>query len=104
MSRLIDADVFMENIVSIADLRTISTKTIGEVLDKTPTVDAVPVRHGRWIKKRYWSEGVGMGESYGYWYACSECNHEVKSGYGGCSDRFCSNCGADMREDSERHD
>lgn len=43
MRRLIDADVFMENIVSIADLRTISTKTIGEALDKTPTVDAVPV-------------------------------------------------------------
>lgn len=43
MSRLIDADVFMGNIVSIADLRTISTKTIGEALDKTPTVDAVPV-------------------------------------------------------------
>ena len=43
MSRLIDADVFMGNIVSIADLRTISTKTIGEALDKTPTVDVVPV-------------------------------------------------------------
>ena len=43
MGKLIDADVFVENIVSIADLRTISTKTIGEALDKTPTVDAVPV-------------------------------------------------------------
>ena len=43
MSRLIDADVFIGNIVSIADLRTISTKTIGEALDKTPTVDVVPV-------------------------------------------------------------
>ena len=72
-------------------------------IDDAPTVDAVPVRHGRWIKKRYWSEGVGMGESYGYWYACSECNHEVKSGYGGCSDRFCNNCGADMRKDGEAH-
>lgn len=66
-----------------------------------PTVDAVPVVHGHWIKKRYWSEGVGMGESYGYWYACSECNYEVRSGYGSCDDRFCSNCGADMKENGE---
>lgn len=43
MGRLIDADVFVENIASIADLRTLSTKAIGEALDKTPTVDAVPV-------------------------------------------------------------
>ena len=51
MSRLIDADVFIGNIVSIADLRTISTKTIGEALDKTPTVDAIEVvrcRECRW--------------------------------------------------------
>ena len=68
-------------------------------LDLMQKVDAVPVRHGHWIKKRYWSEGIGMGESYGYWYACSKCNHEVRSGYGSCDDRFCSNCGARMDGD-----
>ena len=65
-------------------------------LDDAPTVDAVPVVHGHWIKKRYWSDGVGMGESYGYWYACSECDHEVRGDYGSCGDRFCSKCGARM--------
>lgn len=42
--RLIDADVLIENIIkSIPDLRKFSTKTVGEVIDNTPTVDAVPI-------------------------------------------------------------
>lgn len=42
--RLIDADEFAKNLVVVAkDLRTLSTKTIGKALDKTPTVDAVPI-------------------------------------------------------------
>ena len=74
-------------------------QTLGEaygIIQGMPTVDAVPVVHGHWIKKRYWSDGVGMGESYGYWYACSECDHEVRGDYGSCGDRFCSKCGARM--------
>lgn len=44
MPRLIDADVLIENIIkSIPDLRKFSTKTVGEVIYNTPTVDAVPV-------------------------------------------------------------
>ena len=66
-----------------------------------PTADVVPVRHGRWIKGQYWSEGVGMGESYGYWYSCSECGRKVKGDYGRCRDNFCWNCGADMRKDGD---
>ena len=66
-------------------------------LDLMPKVDAVPVRHGYWIKKRYWSEGVGMGESYGYWYACSECGAETKGDYTRCDVNFCSHCGAKMK-------
>ena len=56
---------------------------------------------GVWLKRDYWSEGVGMGETYGYYYQCSECKKMVKGGYISCDDKFCSNCGADMRGDSE---
>lgn len=41
--RLIDADVLKKNFASIEDLRTLSTKTIGEVIKKTPTVKAIEI-------------------------------------------------------------
>ena len=47
----------------------------------TPSIDVAKVRHGKWCKKNYWSAGIGMGESYGYWYSCSECGKQVKGGY-----------------------
>lgn len=100
--RLIDADALKERIRRFLSIKSLDDllpeeKAIVQHIDRMPTVDAVPVVHGHWVKKRYWSEGVGMGESYGYWYACSECNHEVRSGYDRCDDKFCSNCGARNR-------
>lgn len=56
--------------------------------------------HGRWIKKDMWSVGVGMGESYGYYYKCSECGHRVQGDYNKCGYNFCPYCGADMKEES----
>ena len=52
--------------------------------------------YGRWIKKDMWSEGIGMGESYGYYYECSECGRRVQGGYDKCGYNFCPHCGADM--------
>ncbi len=51
---------------------------------------------GRWIKDKPWSEGAGMGESYGYYWKCDQCNHIVKGDWAECGDNFCSECGADM--------
>lgn len=65
-------------------------------LDDAPTVDAVTVKHGRWIKNRYWSEGVGMGERYGYYYSCSKCGNCVRGGYDECGKKYCDECGALM--------
>ena len=56
---------------------------------------------GHWIKGKMWSEGIGMGETYGFYYTCSECNSSVKGGYDECGKNFCEKCGADMREDAE---
>ena len=59
--RLIDADALIENIIeSIPDLRKFSTKTVGEVIDNTPTVDAVPVircKDCKWYKTNYSWDG-----------------------------------------------
>ena len=51
---------------------------------------------GHWIRRDYWNEGVGMGESYGYYYQCSECKEIIQGGYIKCDDKYCPNCGAKM--------
>ena len=53
MGKIVDTDVLIQNITSINDLRTLSTKTIGEAIDKTPAVN-------EWIsvEERLPKEGV----------------------------------------------
>lgn len=55
---------------------------------------------GKWIQDKSWSEGAGMGESYGYYWKCNQCNNIVKGDWSQCGDNFCSKCGADMRGES----
>ena len=54
-------------------------------IDNLPTVDAVEVVHGRWLKAEC-SEKNGNSN-------CSNCGHWD---WDECN--FCSNCGADMRD------
>ena len=55
---------------------------IKNVLDETPTADAVEVKHGRWLIN-----------PDGYYPYCSECKAEPK---GGEMTNYCPNCGAKM--------
>lgn len=52
---------------------------------------------GKWIRRESWSEGVGMGESYGFYYECSNCGKKVRGDYRDCGMNYCPNCGADMK-------
>ncbi len=60
---------------------------------ETPTIEAEPVRHGKWI----WEECV---------YKCSECSHKAYGNILECMDgtyKYCPNCGARMEiEENER--
>ena len=56
---------------------------------------------GHWICDRSWSEGVGMGESYGHYWKCDKCGHLEQGDWGECGCNFCSNCGSDNREVTE---
>ena len=61
-------------------------------VDKAPTVDAVPVRHGKWVHR--------PGSWFHNDYQCSECGNYLdfnglNAGRGNAN--FCPNCGADMR-------
>lgn len=57
-------------------------KSVIEALDLSPTVDAVPVLHGRWIRQ---------DNTYTR-YMCSECESTNHDGH----EKFCPNCGAKM--------
>ena len=54
MARYIDADLLIENIANIEDLRKLNTKTIGQAISNTPTADVEEVKHGEWIEDAYY--------------------------------------------------
>lgn len=102
MTRLIDADAvykwYLEAFkgqIKPNEIR-FSINDIRDNLENIPTVDAVPVKHGKWIHR-----GCGI-------FACSKCGKGVGLNvYTGekASETFkwCPNCGADMRgEENDR--
>lgn len=67
-------------------------------IEQISALPPVQPKRGKWIERGTWSEGYGMGESYGKYWACDQCGREVKGFWNECGNNFCSNCGADMRE------
>lgn len=82
--RLIDADKLKRDVLGWEDCYNGFSDTydkamiIGEI-EEQPTIDAEPIRHGKWIK---------VGDNT---YRCSRCN-EVSC----CNGNFCTDCGARM--------
>lgn len=69
-------------------------RPIRRVIDEAPTVDAVPVVHGRWKPKPYYKvDGNGGVFKYCDFYLCSKCATErpIVPPY-----NYCPNCGARM--------
>lgn len=97
--RQINADVAIEQIEDIheqlGDYYTIED-VIADI-DTMPTVDAEPVKHGKWNKRTtiaYCRNGIFIDYDE---YLCSECQRvtEIKENY-------CSNCGAKMDLEGEQ--
>lgn len=91
--RLIDADVLQDGIEEWID--TVGNVTIGKGLsyygelqgciEECPTIDAEPVRHGRWIEKPFL---LGISNF------CSLCGENYGMPHG--KFKYCPNCGAKM--------
>ena len=64
-----------------------------KILNQFPAADVEPVRHG------YWENANGRPKTYIR--KCSVCGKEAYFCGRGCSYKFCPNCGADMRGDSD---
>ena len=69
-------------------------QTLGEaygIIQGMDTVDAVPVRHGQWIRV-YSRPGV-----FKYWgWTCDQCGQRTGNEYAPQWYKFCPNCGARM--------
>lgn len=88
--RLIDADALME-VYTRHEFSSDMGDAI-EILDNFSTMDAVPVRHGKWTREN----------NYGIW-KCSECGCKINRKYplkGNIWNYYyCPNCGAKMDEE-----
>lgn len=98
--RLIDADALKKYKCSTCDNRercedreTVCSEIVD--IDEQPTIEAEPVKRGRWIWVKNYRDCEGDIYSQ---YKCSCCDFVVGGVY---SDKdlahFCDNCGADMR-------
>lgn len=82
MTRLIDADALKEY---VGRVQLNSREKIFNLIDAQPTIDAVPVKHGKWT--HYKDE-----------HTCSKCGETVTGGWDEDYD-YCPNCGARMDEE-----
>lgn len=112
--RLIDAEAF-KRYVDCGHLRPPTEICFSEIdvvsmIDRQPAVDAVPVRHGRWLY-----DPDGMDFNLGAW-VCSECKAK-NDNLGGSKrsskrinpylfvgSRYCPNCGAKMDGEADATD
>jgi len=102
--RLIDADKLLRDTVYNTMRAPYITK---RDVEEAPTVDAEPVRHGRWIEAQIPANttghgGVGQDKKKGW--LCSNCRCAFDAKLLWC-DHYCPNCGAEMDGDTnaDRH-
>lgn len=103
IGRLIDIGRLCDDLTkrwSIADkkkedlIRAVMADVVTPIVVSQPTVDAVPVVHGRWVHH----PEIGWGITW----LCSECGEKtVEAIMGEPRYKFCPMCGADMRKDGD---
>ena len=82
--RLIDGDELAKNFY-VPSNELFYAGTVLDYIKEAPTVDAEPLRHGKWIFNR---------ERYSW--ECSECQCQTGSIFEESKSKFCKNCGAKM--------
>lgn len=102
MKKLIELGVAIDTAIDAADeydggYNFERERKIRDSLKALPTVDAVQVRHGHWVK---WYEEVcdSFGVGYAPHYKCSECDTEYDQ-YDAMRMNYCPNCGVRLIED-----
>lgn len=104
MARLIDADKADVEKISCYYGSNCYVEDVQAWLDEQPTVDALPVVHGRWIivKRHTVSNNPYTDDNYHAHATCSECDfciHSENASFGYPelnTTKYCPNCGARM--------
>ena len=93
MTRLIDADALKEYFKTIRKYHVgkYSEWYLADVLEQQPTIDAEPVRHGKW-KCTYLPNGFLLEQT------CSECGLTFEEP-SGVDYNYCPQCGCRMDKD-----
>ena len=86
MTRLIDADALHESI-DTETYRHTYIEQIHSIIDNAPTIDAEPVKHGKWKYYNY----SDINNPYVGLYECTVCKQHEYS-----VRKYCPNCGAKM--------
>ena len=99
MRKLIELDAALNGVANLLDYEifkghsgAVSRAGVVHILTTLQPVDAVPVRHGRWI---YHIDDLFPAEST---QECDQCHEEQPLT---CNDNYCPNCGAKMDGDGE---
>ena len=89
MTRLIDADALKEYFKTIRKYHVgkYSEWYLADVLEQQPTIDAEPVKHGKWIDRTI----KVSAELTNIIHVCSVCEEMAVGKY-----RYCPHCGARM--------
>lgn len=92
--RLIDANALKE-VIDCGHLRNpcevcFSELDVVNLIDAQPTIDAEPIRHGKWIK----ADSQQYFRKHYPCFTCSECGYRKDSQK---KWNYCPQCGADMR-------
>ena len=91
MARAIDADEFERFLMNLPDevLCEDCCYVIVNEMRKQPTIEAEPVKHGKWI--------IAYDDyKFAMWDACSICGHGLEFVGAGKDYNFCPHCGARM--------
>lgn len=98
--RLIDADELMEKTIGVVvydeggwdcNVRAVPD----HVVENAPTIEAEPVRHGRWVKQ--WCDNNMIGHEYA---ECCICGCSMLDTNQFWNSKYCPHCGAKMDGDS----
>ena len=89
MNDLIDRKHLIKNLNRFAPEH--YSALINSLILKEPTVDAEPIRHGKWIDEGYYADYANICA----WH-CSECNWHML-GYSDDLFDYCPSCGAKMK-------
>ena len=83
------------DVIEHAEVNGESREFIRKLTDYIEDAPVVEPKQGKWIRKKSWSRGVGMGEVYGWYFECSVCGC-LSEGSVNDAGNFCPNCGAKM--------